>query len=1003
MSNPIDTNSFTHYLLFESLGHEDLYQITEPQGFDAENFVIKQREESFGRDIFYGCETENLVFKDVKGERTNNPQVVHPNGQISEYLDMGLAWILETRRLFGYEGVIKRIIEQDGIYFTVGILDMAAEPDTDGQTYFGCKIIQNTQISIYKREIDTSIDVLSTKNIRGKSITPAPTLKFLRKAVPIYQRSKIKSTGEFTLVQAFGVGTGGGSFPVYFNKIKNVTVQDLQDTLTIADDYSQWHASGSNYVPNRDTFCIFKAKKKTRNTKIKINLHLELSLYDAGDFSNARNVFRLHCFKGNTGTFDSNFGGIATDYVWQSLILGTDSGIYSQSVNEDIEVDLGDLDIDGKIWFTFSFNASSEYPIYKMDFLDSSLEISGGETSLDTVISGVRYIDMIKQCSKFINNLPVDASIFDVGGEHYDNVCFNRALLSIKANNSLELIDSTTPEGNEIGQVITNISDVNLPLGMYFWNGSEWILINESTIDNIFLTDSSTPPGATIGQLAFNTNEDIIPNELKGLVYWNDTNWVSLQFTKPFLTSIKDCFEAAMTVETCSDYEIKEDKIVFLKYDGFYTNNEKGVFLINPSKDYKEPYNDRFQNNNIKIGFDTFETNRLSKNTTNDIHTEAEWSNPNVYVQSKFERSIKYIRSGFSAQAMVDLETKTPQTADDNDDKVYIVKIVPLPEGSFGEISSTLNMVFVADKLQILNRPSTGSDSDVVINWRQQGFSIGDSLEITDGENVGTYTISDFTNSLLTLTPVGFTPSFVGDAFIKIKFYYIGIFWQTMTDEGYSIQNLENSDRYPNLDYSLRRIFSNWGQYIKSMGLYHLNGKIRNLRFKNNPPLISQKDGGEVLKEKGDILISDLPDPILGSFIYNVEIFTSYSKVLTLLQDLATDRGFIRGYSINGRIIKGYIKELDYTWKTGRLVLTLEEKYEADLILLNYTDGILTVNDTPYNLSGAVNWWKITGDYFQCFDSNQIAICNIRHFSNVSLNGVIYETVEDLHFALINL
>jgi hypothetical protein len=344
--------------------------------------------------------------------------------------------------LFGYEGVVKRIIEQDGVYFTVGILDMATNPDTDGLTYFGCIIKQNNQIAIYKREIDTSIDMLSTKNIRGKSITPAPTLKFLRKAVPIYQRSKIKSTGESVLVQAFGVGTGSGNFPVYFNQIKDISVQDLQDTLSIADDYVQWNFSASNYVPNRETFCIFKAKKKTRSTKIKIKLHIELSLYDAGSFSNARNIFRLHCFKGNTGTFDSNFGGIATDYVWQSLVLGSESGVYSQSVNEDVEVNLGDIDIDGKIWFAFSFNASSEFPIYKIDFLDSNIEISGGETSLDTVINGVRYIDVVKQCSKFINNLPIEAPIFDVGGEHYDNVCFNRALLSIKANNSLELIDS---------------------------------------------------------------------------------------------------------------------------------------------------------------------------------------------------------------------------------------------------------------------------------------------------------------------------------------------------------------------------------------------------------------------------------------------------------------------------------------------------------------------------------------------------------------------------------
>ena len=63
-NNPLDTNAFTHYLRFISLGKEELYQIAEPIGFDTANFVKQQEAKRYARSIEYGS-IEKLTFVDV--------------------------------------------------------------------------------------------------------------------------------------------------------------------------------------------------------------------------------------------------------------------------------------------------------------------------------------------------------------------------------------------------------------------------------------------------------------------------------------------------------------------------------------------------------------------------------------------------------------------------------------------------------------------------------------------------------------------------------------------------------------------------------------------------------------------------------------------------------------------------------------------------------------------------------------------------------------------------
>jgi hypothetical protein len=56
-----------------------------------------------------------------------------------------------------------------------------------------------------------------------------------------------------------------------------------------------------------------------------------------------------------------------------------------------------------------------------------------------------------------------------------------------------------------------------------------------------------------------------------------------------------------------------------------------------------------------------------------------------------------------------------------------------------------------------------------------------------------------------------------------------------------------------------------------------------------------------------------------------------------------------------------------------------------------------------YDLSGAAEWWKITGEHFTAFDKDNIPLCNRKRFDQVNLNGMMYGSEYELLNALENL
>jgi hypothetical protein len=469
------------------------------------------------------------------------------------------------------------------------------------------------------------------------------------------------------------------------------------------------------------------------------------------------------------------------------------------------------------------------------------------------------------------------------------------------------------------------------------------------------------------------------------------------QNTDSFFSTFKDVMESVF--ELNQDYEISKDGIKILPFDRYYENAEIGSFPILPDRESIQRYNPRFMVNNFKFGYNKFANERDIKGTEEGIHTDSEWLVPNKKVENKKEVKCKFVRDGFMIQDIVNQEIKDPITSTQNDDDVMVEDIIELAPNSVGTFGAFLLMRLEGSNMQILNRDSEGEANDAVFTWTTLGLAVGQSMQITSGVNVGSYNVVTITPNLITLAPVGFTPTFVGDAFIQVRYTYSNVAFQTRTNQGF----VSTDNRFlPNVRYSIKRnVLNTWGSYLKSMMLY-AKSTFKNVYFKNNGAFTSQENGLLELTENTNIEYSDLPDPILSAKVIDLTVVAEFDEVLDMLETYGTVKGFIRAYDNNGRVFLGYAKKLDYIFSSKELTMTLEQKYEPETLVLMYSDGVLTVNGVAYTVNPET-WWLFKNDFVQFYDHKNTPISKYYKFNFISLNGVLYGSATDLQNALLML
>ncbi len=888
---------FKHYLNFISLPQIGTIEIGEPIGFDKASYKVKQDDKRFGRDIIIANEDTELTFTRDFFEQMTITQIL-PNGNIFDNASLGFDYLIDIFNNDGFEGKVEYIIQKDNITFSTGIFSyQTAVVEFDN---IKVKIIQNTNREIIKRLEDTDVDAFSDKALDGRTITPCATTNILLKAKPIFQTSNWKSQEGNVSGGAVIIKSGTSPSNKVLTSANNANViqkYEVENTLSFLFPSVNTNVAG---VLNDEAFTYLYAQNDYTNVAINITNVVATSR------SNKINI-------GNNITSASGYvrfvikTGIDVDNIDQEYILYSRTFGNSTSSVQNLPTSFS-LSIpflprgkriyiyaygDAEATFTYSPFISSYSTSLIIDNLD--IEISGTGTAIDTVLKGIRLIDLVRHNVQSLANVPVIAPDYDINGEHYDNFAFNGLLL---------------------GQI----------------------------------TD------------------------------------------RPFNNKFKDLIN--FTDETCSDYQINPNNVEILPYNSFYQDVLLAEFDELPSFSTSTKFNKRYTlktaDFKYKRSSDQRETNR--QNSIDDVHTETQKFITDS-VDSNLKVEINHIRSAFLIEearrrAFDNQQTKSLQ----NDDNLFLLKCVPLAPSSQGGFGAVLlqQIDTTTNNLRILNNNSDGDGID--FNWTLLGFKVGDTFFIDLGSNAGTYTVVSITSTLLELDKVSGVPTFSGQEYIKMRWYFTDVLYTNQTNEGYSlIQGVSNPSDYSNLDYSWARNIKRWYPYLATATKFKPNGIIKTASFKTNGNLVTQKLGeSQSLADSGDITNSIIAtQKILNPNIHSVKVYAPFNEMTQLIDDVQNLKGYVKVNLNDGRTVKGFVKELDYSWIKEELDLDIEEKFEGDF--MEITPSGITYPQYPQKNN--LNSFQINNNFVVLFTTFDEQMYPPVRFEKIKINGVQYTDI----------
>jgi hypothetical protein len=889
-------SNFKHYLNFISLPSVGRIEIAEAIGFDGASYKVKQDDKRFGRDIIIANEDTELTFTRDYFEQIQITQIL-PSGETFNYASQGFDYLLDIFNNDGWEGKVEYIIEKDEESFTTGIFSYyTSVVEFDN---IKVKIIQNTNREVLKRLEDTDIDAFNNKSLDGRDITPCATTNILLKAKPIINSSVwAKSYGSSSYL------TFGRFYTLSLNR--NITESAINNTLTPYADvlfhpldgvnremtFAQHMAGGTNYInaPEGESTKLLIAKNEITNINVKLKFKGNLRSRNGSNTS-----FIYYIMKSTPNLFYNNYASKNFEKVLEialtsSTFIDVD---YDINFNSNITLFPGEILYGG-------YSGLLDTSFIDSNIINSEVSITSTETYIDTIIKGVRLIDLIKHNVKSIVDMPVDAPEYDLGGEHYDNFAFNGLLL---------------------GQI----------------------------------TD------------------------------------------RPFYTQFKDLMNIPM--ETCSDYQINPNSIEILPYSDYYEDTELAVFDELPSFTSNSMFSKQYtlKNAEFKYSRSSSERETNSKNSIDDVHTETQKFITDS-VDGSLKVDIKHIRSAFLIEQARQRAFENQQTTSlQNDDNLFLLKCITLEPESEGTFSAVLlqQKDTVTNNLKILNNNQDGDGLD--FNWTLLGFSVGDAFFIDEGQNEGTYTVISITSTILELDKNTGVPPFAGEGFIKMRWFYTDVTYVNQTNENYElIEGVANPNDYSNLDYSWGRNIKRWYPYLASATKFKPNDVIKTSSFKINGNLVTRKDGeGANVSDSADIDNSDIASlKILNPFNHSVKVYAPFNVVTQLIEDIRDVKGYVSVNLNDGRIIKGYIQNMEYTWITEELDLVLEEKFISDFMeIVKFYGTTTTITNPNYPTKTDLKSFQINNIFVTLYDSVDNELYPPTRFTNVKINGEQYTDI----------
>jgi len=474
---------------------------------------------------------------------------------------------------------------------------------------------------------------------------------------------------------------------------------------------------------------------------------------------------------------------------------------------------------------------------------------------------------------------------------------------------------------------------------------------------------------------------------------------------KPFNNKLSELINFVQ--ETCSDYQINPDSFEILAYNDYYTNIDLGSFYELPNSNQTTIFNKRYALTNAEFKYKKSSSERETNgaNSIDDVHTETQKFISDA-VNGSLKVEINHIRSAPLIEQQRRRVFDNEQTTSlQNDDSRFFIDCTRLAPNTRNSIPSVFAMQVQDDgTLKILNNNLAGDLTN--FNWTLLGFKVGASFTIDGEENAGTYTVLSVDTSVVTLTPVMATPDFSGDAFITVSWILNNVLYTNRTTEGFeTITGIDALTGYSNLMYSWGRNIKRWYPYLATATNFKRDGKIKTTSFKINGKLETKLfTESEVVSDSADILNADISDlKVLTPFVHSVSVFADFNTILQLVQDVQNLKGFVRVKLIDGRMIKGHIKELDYVWSTGELDLEIEERFEGDYMTIVKDGDTIFVNEVGYDEKIGLNKFIINDIYVLLFDNNNIEITKPIRFTNISINGIVYEDLVEFSDAMFNI
>lgn len=450
MSSPLEMREFRFYLNFlnDDIGR---LEISEPVKFDASEFVIEQ--EGYARDVSFMNEEISLEFYDVFTTPSTEPYALL-NGTIVNHLSHCLDYLLHYNTRYGFESIVEFILERNGVEFVVGQLNFEGA-DTDELTYFFCKIVQNTKRALVKRREDTKIDGFSDKNLDGETITPLGTTNILLQAKSVVQNSEWIKTD-----LALYVNSRFATFHLQFQQpISNLTVNGIDASLSGSfSRYIQTFVGDAAFYNKLYDMGFVDANQDLTSNTLTLE-DVQLSFYIAvgadfdSDWSNPDESISIEYFVLPIGleTYtiseivasgskvfynpNTNTNPSRTEYAYISAGVENLSSFNFPNItgNADrydvtipkITITLPNIPNGARLCMYYDVGRNK----CATNWLSGKHNISVISTAINSVIKGLRYVDLIKQTLLSINGMTLNAPRFDVGGEFYDLFAFSGNLI----------------------------------------------------------------------------------------------------------------------------------------------------------------------------------------------------------------------------------------------------------------------------------------------------------------------------------------------------------------------------------------------------------------------------------------------------------------------------------------------------------------------------------------------------------------------------------------------